>query len=94
VRVPLATGVNALLVPDAALGADQGGQYVLVVGADNVVVQKHVATGPLEGGLRVIETGLAAYDQVVVDGLQRAVPGQTVEPATVSITSEAKDAPR
>ena len=65
VRVPLETGVNALLVPDVALGADQGGRYLLVVGADHVVAQKHVTTGPLRGTLRVIETGLAPDDLVV-----------------------------
>jgi RND family efflux transporter MFP subunit len=86
VRVPLETGVDALLVPDAALAADQGGRYLLVIGADLVVAQKHVTTGPLRGTLRVIETGLSADDLVVVDGLQRAVPGQTVEPATVNLT--------
>lgn len=85
VRVPLETGVNALLVPDVALGADQGGRYLLVVGADHVVAQKHVTTGPLRGTLRVIETGLAPDDLVVIDGLQRATPGQTVEPTTVTL---------
>jgi RND family efflux transporter MFP subunit len=90
VRVPLETGVEALLVPDAALAADQGGRYLLVIGPDHVVVQKHVTTGPLEGTLRVIETGLAADDLVVVNGLQRAVPGQTVEPTTVNLTDAAR----
>jgi RND family efflux transporter MFP subunit len=85
VRVPLATDVPALLVPDAALGADQGGRYLLVVGADHVVAEKHVTIGPLQGSLRVIQSGLTGDDLVVVDGLQRAVPGQTVEPATVSL---------
>ncbi|HEY0425128.1 MAG TPA: efflux RND transporter periplasmic adaptor subunit [Rhodopila sp.] len=90
VRVPLDSDVNALLVPDAALGADQGGRYVLVVGADHVVAAKHVAAGPLEGPLRVIESGLNADDLVVVDGLQRAVPGQTVEPAPVKTADVAQ----
>jgi RND family efflux transporter MFP subunit len=90
VRVPLETGVNALLVPDAALGADQGGNYLLLMGSDHTVVEKHVTTGPMEGTLRVIETGLAPDDLVVVDGLQRAVPGQTVEPATVNLTDAAQ----
>jgi RND family efflux transporter MFP subunit len=85
VRVPLETGVNALLVPDVALGADQGGPYLLVVDNDHVVAQKHVTTGPLRGTLRVIETGLAPEDLVVIEGLQRAIPGQTVEPATVTL---------
>lgn len=90
VRVPLGAPVDALLVPDTSLGADQGGRYVLVVGDGNVVAEKHVTTGPLQGSLRVIETGLAPADLVVVDGLQRAVPGQTVAPATVEIADAAR----
>lgn len=91
VRVPLDTDVSALLVPDVALGADQGGRYLLVVGKDNVVAEKHVAIGPLEkGNLRVVESGLQADDLVVIDGLQRAVPGQTVAPATVSVADAGK----
>nr|WP_294507992.1 efflux RND transporter periplasmic adaptor subunit [uncultured Rhodopila sp.] len=90
VRVPLATGVEAMLIPDVALSADQGGVYVLVVGKDRIVAQRHVTTGPLEGRLRVIEKGLSADDLVVVDGLQRAVPGQEVDPATVSAQDAAQ----
>lgn len=89
VRVPLETGVAALLVPDAALGADQGGRYLLVVGPDRSVRQKPVTAGPLRGTMRVIESGLAPDDLVVVDGLQRAIPGQAVEPITVSIPENA-----
>jgi multidrug efflux pump subunit AcrA (membrane-fusion protein) len=81
--------VNALLVPDAALGMDQGGRYLLVVNADHAVAQKHVTAGPLRGTLRVIETGLDPEDLVVVDGLQRAVPGQTVDPATIVLMDAA-----
>lgn len=85
VRVPVQRDVEALLVTDTALGNDQGGPYVLVVGPDHVVVEKHVQTGHLQGGLRVIDSGLTAGDQVVVDGLQRAVPGQSVEAVTVKM---------
>ena len=85
VRVPLETDVNALLVPNAALGADQGGRYVLVVGDDHVVEQKHVTTGPEHGTFRVIESGLTADDMVIVDGLQRAVPGEKVDAVTVRL---------
>ena len=48
--------------------------------ADNVVEQRKVQTGPLEGGLRVIEGGLKPDDRVVTAGLLRAIPGQKVEP--------------
>lgn len=87
VRVPVQTGIAALLLPDAALGADQGGRYVLTVGAGNVVAQQYVTAGPLWNGLRVIESGLKPDMRVVVSGLQRAVPGQTVEPAVVTISA-------
>lgn len=80
VRVPLGEPQTALLVPDAALGADQGGRYLLVVNADNVVEQRRVVLGQLEGDLRVIDSGLQADDRVVVGGLLKAVPGQKVDP--------------
>ena len=55
IRMPLALEkANALLVPDEALGADQSGSYLLVVDKDNVVQQRTVQTGQLEGKLRVI----------------------------------------
>jgi RND family efflux transporter MFP subunit len=80
VRVPFDEQKNALLIPDAALGADQAGRYVLVVNAENVVEQRQVQTGPLDGGLRVIESGLKGEDKVVIAGLLRAIPGQKVDP--------------
>jgi RND family efflux transporter MFP subunit len=80
VRVPFEQDQAALLVPDVALGSDQAGRYVLVVNSDNVVEQRKVQTGPLEGDLRVIESGLKPDDRVVIAGLLRAIPGQKVEP--------------
>jgi len=80
VRVPMDEQPDALLVPDAALGSDQSGRYVLVVNKDNVVEQRKVRTGQVEGELRVIENGLKPDDRVVVAGLLRAIPGQKVEP--------------
>ena len=80
VRVPFSQQQNVLLVPDVALGSDQAGRYVLVVTADNVVEQRKVQAGPLEGELRVIESGLKPDDRVVTAGLLRAIPGQKVDP--------------
>ena len=85
IRVPVDRQQNALLVPDTALGSDQGGRYVLVVNADNVVEQRKVQTGPLDGGLRVIESGLGPDDRVVTAGLLRVIPGQTVDPQRPTI---------
>jgi RND family efflux transporter MFP subunit len=80
VRVPLDQQQGALLVPDVALGSDQAGRYVLVVNSENVVEQRKVRTGPIEGDLRVIENGLKPDDRVVIAGLLRAIPGQKVDP--------------
>ncbi len=80
VRVPIDQQQAALLVPDAALGSDQAGRYLLVVNGENVVEQRKVIIGQLEGGLRVIESGLKPDDRVVIAGLLRAIPGQKVDP--------------
>lgn len=85
VRVPVETDVKALLVPDVALGNDQGGRYVLVANKDDVIEQRKVEVGPLEGQLRVIEAGLAPDDRVVVAGILRAIPGQKVNPQVQTI---------
>jgi RND family efflux transporter MFP subunit len=78
-----------LLVPDAALGSDQGGRYVLVVNKENVVEQRKVEPGQLVGELRVIEKGLAKDDRVVVGGIMRAIPGEKVD-AEASTPAAAK----
>jgi RND family efflux transporter MFP subunit len=88
IRVPF-DEKPALLVPDAALGSDQSGRYVLVVNADNVVEQRKVQTGQLDGELRVIDSGLKAEDKVVVAGLLRAIPGQKVDPQLQNIETPA-----
>ena len=71
---------TATLVPDEAIGADQGNRYVVVVGTDDVPVRKPVKLGPLAEGLRVVREGLDADDWIVVKGLTRVRPGQKVAP--------------
>jgi len=92
VRIPTDTIDKALLVPEAALGADQSGRYLLVVNKDDVVEQRNVELGAADGTLRVIEKGIEAGDRVIVSGMQRAVPGQKVEP--VQATAAAAPAPK
>jgi RND family efflux transporter MFP subunit len=88
VRVRIAEDPQeALLIPDVALGADQGGRYVLVVNKDNVVEQRKVVTGPKVGELRAIDGGLKPDDRVIVTGLLRAIPGQKVDPQLQTIAA-------
>jgi len=88
VRVPIDQEQNGLFVPDVALGSDQAGRYLLVVNGENVVEQRKVRVGPLEGELRVIEEGLKADDRVVTAGLLRAIPGQKVDPQLKKIEAQ------
>ena len=83
VRIP-SQPQPGLLVPDVALGSDQGGRYVLVVNKDNMVEQRKVDAGQLVGDLRVIENGLSKDDRVIVGGIMRAIPGQKVDPVQQS----------
>jgi RND family efflux transporter MFP subunit len=79
VRLPYTRG-QAVLVPDVAVQADQGGSYLLLVDAQNTVQYRRVHVGPLtDGDLRVIQEGVTPADWVVVDGLQRARPGSVVK---------------
>jgi multidrug efflux system membrane fusion protein len=80
VRVPTGTTEGALLVPDRALGIDQRGHYLLVVNQDDVVEQRPVQIGALIDGMRVIGHGVSMDDRVVVEGIQRAIPGSKVNP--------------
>jgi RND family efflux transporter MFP subunit len=90
VRVPVQQQPDALLVPDVALGSDQGGRYVLVVNGENVVEQRKVAVGQSVGDLRVIDDGLKPDDRVVVAGIIRAIPGEKVDPQLQTAAAAAK----
>ncbi|MCP3370878.1 efflux RND transporter periplasmic adaptor subunit [Bradyrhizobium cajani] len=85
VRVPFTQEKDALLVPDTALGSDQGGRYLLVANGDNIVEQRKVQIGPTDNGLRVIESGLKPDDRVVIAGLLRVIPGQKIDPQVTKI---------
>lgn len=78
-KATLGNQANAFLVPQAALQRDAGGSYLLVVGADGKVARKGVTADRSQGGNWVISSGLAAGDQVVVSGIQRAVPGEAAK---------------
>ena len=71
---------QALLVPEVAVGSDQGGRYVLALNADNVVEQRRVQLGQTVGEMRVVESGLKPDERVVVAGILDAIPGQKVDP--------------
>lgn len=79
VSVESAQPVASVVVPQAALQIDQAGAFVMVVAADHKVEMRRVRTGsPVENAI-VVQEGLKAGDQVVVEGAQKVRPGQEVQ---------------
>ncbi len=76
---------EAVLVNDTAIGTDQTVRYVLVVGAGSKVEYRPVQLGPVIDGLRVVQSGLAAGENVIVNGLQRVRPGAQVQAQHVAM---------
>ena len=90
VRIPLGEPNAALVVPDAAVASDQQGDYVLVVDEKNVVQRKNVERGAMSASGRVVRTGLAASDRVIVAGMQNAKTGATVRPDAAAKDANAR----
>lgn len=71
----------ALLLPQSALQIDQTGLFVLVLDDEERVQVRRIDTGPMVGARIVVKSGLAAGERVVVEGVQKVRPGQTVTAA-------------
>jgi RND family efflux transporter MFP subunit len=86
VQLVVAPPSPTLLVPDAVVRPDQSQHAVLTVSADGSVVTKQVEVGDLQRGLRVIRSGLAANDRVIIGGLLYAGRGAKVTTQDGTIT--------
>jgi membrane fusion protein (multidrug efflux system) len=84
---------DAFLVPQAAVQRDAKGAYVLVVGKDGKVARKDIVTGRAQGADWVLHEGVAEGDQVIVSGLQRAIPGQPAKAAPMPAPGQAPPQP-
>ncbi|MGK2944830.1 MAG: efflux RND transporter periplasmic adaptor subunit [Desulfuromonadales bacterium] len=67
------------VIPQSAVLEDRDGRYVLVVNAQSQVEQRRISTGAASGTLWAIESGLTTGEMVIVQGLQKVSPGQTVK---------------
>jgi RND family efflux transporter MFP subunit len=82
------TPYDAVLVPDRAIGTDQTKKFVYVVGAAGPPQFREVKLGSLHGGMRVIRGNVKAGENVVVDGLQRIIPGVPVAAQVLKVDAE------
>ena len=78
VRIPLGEPQSLPVVPGDAIGTDQEGNYVLVVGPDDIVTRRSVEKGPVTDDGCSIKSGVTAQDRIVVNGFQNARPGEKV----------------
>jgi RND family efflux transporter MFP subunit len=79
VRVPAGAPVQSLLIPDVAVGSDQGRKFVYIVNPTNMIETRMITTDRQHGTLRAVVAGLTPEDRVVVNGLMMIRPGAKVE---------------
>jgi len=91
IRIPASERYNAILIPDGAVVTDQSRKVVMTVKDDGTVEPKVVRPGPMtDDGLRIIRSGLAPTDRVIINGLVRARPGAKVTPQPGKIETAAQ----
>ena len=91
VRLPFGDPATALLVPDRAIGIEQGRRTVAVVDDRNRVTIREITPGKLEGPMRVVTAGLSADDRVITSGLQRVREGTVVRPVDDAQSPSARE---
>lgn len=75
--------LHRLVVPQRAVGQDQQGRFVYVVGDDGTVERRTVEMGLRDGPDWTVISGLEEGEYVIVEGLQKARPGATVTPEPI-----------
>jgi len=81
---------SAILLPDTAIVTDAARRLVYVMGPKDVVQARPVQLGPVVDGLRVIRSGVTAKDRVIVNGIQRAMPGKPAKTQQGRIAADGK----
>jgi membrane fusion protein, multidrug efflux system len=79
-NVRVSEQAEAVLVRETAISTDLSNKYVLVVGEGNVLEYRPIKLGARVGNLRAVESGLAAGEKIVINGLKRVWPGIPVDP--------------
>jgi len=79
---------DAVLIDDRAVGTDLGKKFVMVLQPDSTVDYRSVTLGAEVNGMRIVKSGLAPGDVIVVNGLQRVHPGSTVAATKVDMSSD------
>ena len=71
--------VSVPVVPQTAVQENQAGKYVYKLDDEGIVQLTYIKTGRQEGDTYIVNEGLQKGDRVIVDGIQKAVPGKPVK---------------
>jgi len=91
VTAPVEHIENALLIPQAATVEVQGNYFASRLGPNNVVQPVPIKLGPTQGELVVVRGALKAGDKVIVEGIEKARAGTTVQPSAYVPASPAME---
>jgi membrane fusion protein (multidrug efflux system) len=89
-RIQTSLKKNALLVPQSAVKEIQGGYQVALLGANNKAIIRPVKAGAKTGTMWVIDEGLIANDQVVVEGVSKVKDGTPVVAKQTTLRAEVR----
>lgn len=84
IKMQISDEYSAVLIDDSAIATDQSKKYVLVVNDQNTTEYRPVVPGGLYEGKRIIKSGLAIGDSVVIGGGLKIRPGMAVSPKEIS----------
>ncbi|MBZ9612300.1 efflux RND transporter periplasmic adaptor subunit [Rheinheimera maricola] len=89
-RIKLAgsASYDGVLIDEKAIGTDLNNKFVLVVNPANQLEYRAITLGEKVNGLRIVKSGLAAEDRIVVNGLQRVRPSMQIQPNVVAMASD------
>jgi multidrug efflux system membrane fusion protein len=76
---------DTILIDERAVGTDLGKKFVLALKPDNTLEYREITLGASVDGLRIVNSGLAANDVIVINGLQHVKPGIAVTPTKVAM---------
>lgn len=86
VRIPVTKNYEALLIPEEAIGTEQGLRYVYIVDPSGKAQIRHLKLGPLQDdNMRVIRGGIREGEIVIVTGLLKLRPDLPVKPSEITL---------
>ncbi|WP_291909263.1 efflux RND transporter periplasmic adaptor subunit [Chitinophaga sp. CB10] len=72
------TPASQIAIPAKAIVQNLSETSVMLINKDNAIQQKSIEPGPQADTMLLIKSGLNVGDRIVVDGLQKVRPGDTV----------------